>query len=63
MRGRRDGTFRADHNVKWQLECIYAIVRAGASLTRSEDRSWTDTTDAMVATVRTVLAAEPAGFE
>jgi len=44
LRGRRDGTFRADHNVKWQLECIYAIVRAGASLTRSEDRSWTDTT-------------------
>lgn len=63
MRGRRDGTFRTDQNVNWQMESIYAIVRAGASLTRSEDRSWTDPADAIVATVRRVLAAQPAASE
>lgn len=63
MRGRRDGVFRTDQNLNWQMECIYAIVRAGASLTRSEDRSWKDPADAIVATVRMVLAAAPAASD
>jgi len=63
MRGRRDGTFRTDQKVHWQIECIYAIARAGASLSRPEDPAPIDPTDAIVATVRTVLAAEPAASE
>jgi TetR/AcrR family transcriptional repressor of mexCD-oprJ operon len=63
MHGRRDGTFRTDQNVQWQMECIYAIARAGASLSRPEDPAPIDPTDAIVATVRTVLAAAPAASE
>jgi hypothetical protein len=63
IRGRRDGAFRTDQNVNWQVACISAIARAGASLTRPEDPVPTDPTDAIVATVRTVLAAEPAASE
>ena len=63
MRGRRDGVFRTDQNVNWQMECIHAIIRAGASLNGSEDRSWTDPADVIVATVRTVLAAAPAASD
>ncbi|WP_344059329.1 hypothetical protein [Microbacterium pumilum] len=63
MRGRRDGTFRTDQTVHWQMYCIYAIARAGASLSRPEDPGPIDPTDAIVATVRTVLAAEPAASE
>jgi TetR/AcrR family transcriptional repressor of mexCD-oprJ operon len=60
MRGRRDGAFRTDQNVAWQMECIYAIARAGASLSRLEDPTCTDPADAIAATVRAVLATEPA---
>lgn len=63
MRGRRDGAFRTDQNVNWQMECISAIARAGASLTRPDDPAPSDPTDAIVATVRTVLAAAPAASE
>lgn len=63
MRGRRDGAFRTDQNVNWQMECIYAIIQAGASLTRSGDPAPTDPAVTIVTTLRTVLAAEPAASE
>lgn len=63
MRGRRDGSFRTDQNVNWQVECIYAIIRAGASLHRTEEPACADLATVIVATVRAVLAAEPAASE
>lgn len=60
LRGRRDGAFRTDQNVHWQVECIYAIAQAGVSLTRTNEPACTDPAATIAATVRAVLAAEPA---
>lgn len=63
IRGRRDGAFRTDQNLNWQMECFFAVVQAGASLTRTEEPACTDPTAVIVATVRAVLAAELAASE
>lgn len=63
MRGRGDGTFRTDQDVSWQVECIYAIIRAGASLGRTDRPPRRDAAAEMATTVRAILAAAPAGSE
>lgn len=59
VRGRDGGAFRIDQSLDWQVECVYAIVRAGSSLDKSTGTVRVDPAAAMVTTIRAVLAAVP----
>lgn len=58
-RGRADGRIRADHDVRWQIECIYAIARAGGTLSTTQSHYPPASAAEMAATLRAVLAASP----
>lgn len=59
-RGRREGLFRTDQSLEWQVECFYAIVQAGASQIRDGRMPAPEAAAQMVTTIRAVLQAEAA---
>lgn len=61
LRGREDGVFRRDQDLGWQVACLYAVLRAGASEIRVRGRSQPTATTDVVTTIRALLAAAPEG--
>lgn len=58
-RGRDDGSFRIDQDLSWQVECVYAISRAGAALLKTARSAQVDPSAEVVTSLRAVLAAVP----
>ena len=56
VQGRGDGSFRIDQDLNWQVECVYAIVRAGSTLVTNASGAQVDPAVDVSTSIRAVLA-------
>ncbi|MFN4001824.1 TetR/AcrR family transcriptional regulator [Microcella sp.] len=57
IQGRRDGSFRVDQDLHWQVECVYALVRAGFSHAGNTNQAYVDPSVDVATSIRAVLSA------
>jgi len=63
LRGREEGAFRSDQNLRWQVDCIYALLHLGSKRISESGLSQDEAITEMIKTIRSLLREEGARFE
>lgn len=63
LRGRGEGAFRSDQDLRWQIDCIYALLQVGTKRIREGGLTQDKVIAELIKTIRSLLQEGGAKFE